>query len=211
MTVTAAYATAEQYKNTIGITDIDVGTDNGDGEETSDTKRDKEILDDLTAISRYIDGRLGRFFSKDEEPVSRIYVPEENIPTLWVDDMAAYPVIVKLDTGYNRQFELILDPADYELLPYNADKGPEPGPFYQIQLLNSIFYSGVRVEVTAQFGWPEIPLAVQRATIHLTAILRLESPRATRRISELSEVIETSRDAQFIVKQLIEQYKVWRV
>ena len=196
MTVIAAYATAEQYKSATGITDIE---------------RDEEILIDLIAISRYIDGRLGRFFSKDAEPVSRIYMPEENAASLWVDDMAALPVSVKLDTGRNRQFEKTLDPADYELLPLNADKGPEPGPFYQIQRLNSIFYAGVRVEVTAQFGWPEIPLAVQRATIHLTAILRLESPRATRRISELSEVIETSRDAQFIVKQLIEQYKVWRV
>jgi len=196
MAVTAAYATVEQYKNATGITGIE---------------QDQEILTDLIAISRYIDGRLGRFFSKDKDPVSRIYMPEETSPSLWVNDMADSPVTVKLDTSHNRQFEQILDPADYELLPYNADKGPEPSPFYQIQLLNSVFYAGVRVEVTAKFGWPEVPLAVQRATIHLTAILRLESPRATRRISELSEVIETSRDAQFIVRQLIEQYKVWRV
>ena len=112
-------------------------------------------------------------------------------------------------------FATTLATTDYELLPLNANRGPEPRPYTRIGMTSwgkySSFSAGERVEVTAQFGWPAVPEAIQRACIHLTAILRLETPRATRRIAELGDVIETSQDAQFIVKQLVDQYKVWRV
>ena len=39
----------------------------------SDSGSDAEVLQDLVAISRYLDRRLGRFFSKDAAPVARMY------------------------------------------------------------------------------------------------------------------------------------------
>ena len=200
MTISAAYATPAQYRAVTGKTDAGQDTD---------------ILTDLTAVSRYIDGKLRRFFNKDAAAVSRVYIPAESTLAIWVDDLAMEPTAVKLDTGGDGLFATTLATTDYELLPLNANRGPEPRPYTRIGMTSwgkySSFSAGERVEVTAQFGWPAVPEAIQRATIHLTAILRLESPRATRRIAELGDVMETSQDAQFIVKQLIDQYKVWRV
>lgn len=200
MAVNAAYATVQQYKSATG---------------KNDTAQDAEIATDLIAISRHLDGKLGRFFSQDEAAVTRIYAPETYAEALWVNDMASAPESVKIDTGRDGQYETELVASDYELLPLNADKGPEPRPFTQIRLTSwssyGCFTPGERVQVIAKYGWPEIPESIQRATIHLTAILRLETPRATRRIAELGDAIEASMDAQMIIRQLTDQYKVWRL
>ena len=195
-----AYASAAEYRAVAGMTD---------------TAKDADILTDLTAVSRYLDGALGRQFTQDTTPVERIYIPASTKDYIWTDDMAAAPTLIRIDTDRDGTYSTTLDAADYELWPLNANRGPEPWPWMKIQLVpwgdRRRFFEGVRVEVTAQYGWPAIPEAVQRATIHLTAILRLETPRATRRIPELGEVVEASRDAQTIIKRLTEQYKVWRV
>jgi hypothetical protein len=196
MAVTDAYATAAQYRAVTGKTD---------------TGQDADILVDLKAISRYLDGKLGRFFTKDASALARVYTASESTSALWVDDMSAAPTSVKMDDDGDGVFETTLAATDYELLPLNAFKGPEPRPYTRIGLTSwgtrSAFVKDARVEVTAAFGWPSVPLAIQQATIHLTAILRLESPRATRRISELGEAIDASQDAQSIIRQLTDRYR----
>ena len=197
MSISAAYADPAVYRAVVGKTD---------------TAEDNEILADLTAISRYLDARLGRFFSKDALPVSRIYVPTRDTNELWTDDMASAPTEVAIDANKDGTFAIVLTANDYELQPHNASLEPEPRPYTCIALTPwgrySIFPANTRVRVTAQFGWPAVPPAIQRATIHLTAILRLETPRATRRIPELGEAIEASPDAQRIVRQLTCQYRL---
>ena len=194
------YATAMQYRNSIGMTD---------------TAKDIEIEADLSAVSRYIDGKMGRFFSKDTVAVSRIYLPERTATFLLVDDIAETPTSIEVDTENDGQYTTELTTDDYELMPFNATRGPEPWPYTMINLTPwgdlSAFHAGQRVRITAIFGWPEVPEAIKIATIHLTAVLRLETPRATRRIAELGDVMETSPIAQGIVRQLTEQYKVWRL
>ncbi len=197
MSISAAYATAAEYRAVIGKTD---------------PAEDSEIQVDLTAISRYLDARLGRFFSKDASPVSRIYIPSTATNELWTDDMAAAPTEVAIDANRDGTYAVVLASSDYELLPLNALLSPEPRPYMRIMLTPwgryTVFSAGTRVRVTTQFGWPEVPLAIQRATIHLAALLRLETPRATRRIPELGEAIEASLDAQRIIRQLTDQYKL---
>lgn len=194
-----AYATPEDYRRAFDRTG---------------TEKDEDIARDLTAISRYLDGKLRRTFAADTEPVSRIYVPTDHVSGIWIDDLAAPPVSVKVGTKLDGSFALELDPGDYELLPLNADKKPEPWPWERIELTPwgqlAAFHPGERVQVTAKFGWPQIPEAIRSATIQLTAILRLESPRATRRIAELGDAIEASADAQSIIAKLTDQYKIWR-
>ena len=195
MAIDSAYATAEQYRAAIDRTD------------TSD---DDEILLDLKAISRYIEGKLQRFFNKDAEDVSRIYTCPKTSDTLRIDDLSELTSI-EIDTNIDGTYNVTLDSDDYELLPVNANLGPEPRPYTQIWLTDwgdySAFYKGQRIKVTGKFGWPSVPEAVKRATIHLTAILRLETPRATRRIPELGEAIEASPDAQHIIRQLTDNYR----
>ena len=186
-----AYATAAEYRSVIG---------------KSDEAQDTDINQDLQAISRHIDGKLGRFFGKDEENTARIYTIAEASPYIWIDDLSESPESIQVDTNGDGTFETTVEPGDYNLLPLNADKGPEARPWTRVELS----FPGQRVEITGKWGWPAVPAAIKRATIHLTAILRLETPRATRRIAELGESIEASPDAQSIIRQLTDAYKRYR-
>lgn len=200
MSISAAYATPAEYRRVTGMTDAGM---------------DADIAIDLQAVSRYLDGEMRRFFTRDAVPVTRVYAPQSDARTLAVDDMSTAPTQIRVDTAGDRTFATTLTPVDYELLPRNADKEPEPWPFTRIALTPqsriASFAAGQPVEITARFGWPAVPDAIRRATIHITAILRLESPRATRRIAELGDTVETSQQAQNIIRQLANQYKVWMV
>ncbi len=195
--VSDAYATAAQYRSLIGKTD---------------TGQDADVLTDLKAVSRYLEGKLGRFFNKDASDATRLYMVPATSDHIWIDDLSAAPTTIKIDMDGDGSFadESALAAGDYELLPRNAAAGPEARPYTQIRLTeygNYVqFVAGQRVQVVAKFGWPAVPDAIQRATIHLTAILRLETPRATRRISELDGTIEASADAMGIVRQLTDDY-----
>jgi hypothetical protein len=199
MAISDAYATAAQYRAVVGKTD---------------SAQDADVLTDLKAISRHLEGKLGRFFGKDSAAVARYYLPDQATRELRVDDLAAAPTSIKMDLDGDGTCETTLAATDYELLPRNAAKEPEAAPYTRIRMVDwgnyDCFYSGCKVEVTAVFGWPAVPEAVGRATIHLAAILRLETPRATRRIVELEGAIEASADAMSIVRQLTDRYQLVR-
>ena len=136
---------------------------------------------------------------------------------LYIDDLVVLTSI-KIDEDSDGSFadETALVAADYQLLPLNAAVGAEPRPYTAIELTEwgtkNAFAPGMRVEVVATFGWPTVPPPIERATIHLAAILRLESPRATRRIAEgLDGAIETSRKAQDIIGELERHYRKVRL
>lgn len=189
----------------------------------SDTAEDGEIVGDLKAISRYVDWKTGRFFGRDDAPTARVFV----VPSLYgaaydanylasfeVDDIAtASGLLVKDDTDANGVFgETAWAATDYELRPLNAPAGPEPAPYTRIVVPNwstkyGYWASGQRLQVTAVWGWPAVPDAIARATCHLAAILRLETPRSTRRTSEMGETMSTSREAQAIVGDLVMPYR----
>lgn len=215
--VTDAYSDAATYRAVVG---------------KSDTAEDDAILVDLKAVSRYLDRKLGRFFTKDAAAVARIYVVPGDANhslmlgwssaagdgrMLFVDDMAAAPTSVKVDTDGDGLFtdEDALAITNYELWPLSAAYGPEPEPYTALTIpawsTATLWPAGRRVQVTAQWGWPAVPEAIARATCHLAAILRLESPRATTRVSELGERLGTSKAAQTIVDELAAVYGKSRI
>jgi len=181
-----SYASVEDYRALTGKTD---------------TSSDAQIYIDLSAISRYLDGKLGRYFCRDASDTTRLYLPESAVTTLYIEDVVSVTEVALESGDY---YEAI---TDYLLLPLNADKQPEPRPFTSIRLRNSTFPADYQVRVTGIHGWPAIPDAIQRATLHLAAILRIESPRATRRVSELGDVMEASPDAMSIIRQLTDRYR----
>lgn len=132
---------------------------------------------------------------------------------LIIDDIASSSgLIVKVDSSHNNSFEttLTLD-TDFQLWPRNAALYPEPKPYNMLYMLPygpnfSIWPPMTEVLVTATFGWPSIPKAITSAVIQLTAILRLESPRATMRISQFEGTIKASSKAMSIVDELIDAY-----
>lgn len=197
MPVTDAYATAAEYRAAMG--GVDVG-------------RDADIELDLLAISRYLDERLGRFFTKDAAPVVRVFqVPPVLVPDRWlyVTDLAAAPTEVLIDSDGDHSFAgetpLVLG-TDYQLWPRNAPLGPSPKPYEALIPISRVWIEDRDVQITAVWGWPEIPLPIKRAAIRITALLRLETPRATATVNEMGERISTSREAQGIVNDLVERY-----
>lgn len=197
MAIGDAYSTAATYRGVIGKTD---------------TADDAAILVDLKAVSRYLEGKLGRWFTKDASDIARVYVVPYTGERLVVDDLSAAPTSVIIDlNGDGSWSDAALAATDYQAQPLNALLQPEAWPYTSLVMTPWGKYGkwskDDRVQVTAKFGWPAVPDAVARATIHLTAILRLETPRATRRIEELGQAIEASADAQRIIHGLIAQYR----
>lgn len=205
MAVTDAYATAAQYRAVIEMTD---------------TSQDSELGDDLTAVSRYIDRKLNQFFTIDESAAARVFVGAGG-RTLYLrldDDLNpgigdTDGLTIKVDTDDDGSFadETAWAATDYELRPLNAGDGPEPRPYTQIHVPSWSSKGGwpvrSRIEITAKWGWPAVPKAIERATLHLTAILRLESGRATNRINELgTELLDASPQAQSIIDKLLRAY-----
>jgi hypothetical protein len=202
MAITDAYATAANYRAVIT---------------KSDTAEDAEVLEDLTAISRYLDIELGRFFTQDAAAVARNYFPPAGSGKLLLtNDIASTTGLVVLaDDDEDGTAETTVAATDYRLHPQNAELDPEAKPWRGLMLNNwgdvGSWVVGRLYEVTAIYGWPAVPQAIERATIHLAAILRLESPRATRRIAEgFNEAFESSDQAQNILADLKTKYKrVW--
>ena len=201
--ISDSYSTVAEYKAAIGRAES----------WATDAARDATILLNLTGISRYIERKLGRCFNKDAASVARLYMRDQlKDPTLlWVDDLAATPTSIIIDSGNDGAFgETALVAADYELWPLNAAYGPEARPWDRIKATpwgaKVEWPHSVRVQVTAQWGWPAVPQAIKDATIQLAALLRLETPRATRQIPEMGNAIESSREAQDIIKSLLAAY-----
>lgn len=195
MPVTDAYATAATYRSLV---------------DKSTTTEDGEINDDLLAISRYIDLELGRFFTKDAAPVARDFWPRVESLELMVDDMAAAPTVVASDDTDDGTPETTWTvTTDYVVHPANAALGPEAKPYTKILIpsySSKRFYAGRLVRVTAVWGWPAVPKAIERATCHLTAILRLETSRAESTVSELGAVLSASPQARSIIDKLKDAY-----
>lgn len=218
--VTDAYASALEYRSKV---------------QKSDAGDDADVEMDLKAVSRWLDRKLNRFFTQDSEDVARVFYPynmprysrpfpgwaEMENPWVWsgysrwlyIDDLVSVTSIIP-DTSWSGLF---IDPplnltTDVELWPQNAPFGPEPKPYTAIFIpvwTTTIagFMSDQRVQVTGKWGWPAVPEAIRRATIELTAIWRLESPRATTRVNELDQVVGTSQTANTMVNELIRQYQ----
>jgi hypothetical protein len=215
--VTDAYADFTTYKLVIA---------------KADALDDAVITDDLMASSRYLDRKMGRFFTKDAGAVARIFYPDgyyrgnpeaENpwrysrgSRELVVDDIADKTgLVIKIDEDRNGSFvgETALATTDYELWPRNADKGPEPKPWRKLLIpiwsTRSGWPAGSIVEVTAVYGYPAIPKAIIRATIHIAAILRFESPfQAT---GDVDASLDQNEKATGIIASLAHAYKRNRV
>lgn len=224
LSATAAYADADDYKARFG---------------QLDTANDDAINDDLTAVSRYLDKKLSRFFGQEGttgSPVFRDYVPEypltpgrplnwaesEN-PFRWggysrsidIQDLVSLTSIY-VDLNNDGVPERLLTTGEYELLPRNAPKGSEPEPYRAIHVpawnRSFIGFQHNRLaRVTGVWGWPAVPSAIKTATIEYTALWRLESPRASTEITELGVSRATSRRAQEILDAIPAVYHRGRV
>lgn len=221
MALADPYALPAEYRNVIQKTG---------GED------DVQLLADLTAISRLIDYKLNRCFNHDddEDGVARVYYPrtrpsgsrpvgwaESENPWRWggaareleIDDLSAAPISITIDEQRTGSFVGLtpLAVTDYELRPLNAAVGPEARPYTSIYIPEWSTQSGgfpaqARVEIVGVWGWPAVPEAIKAATIQLTGILRIETPRASRSIDELNRVVSMSQIGTNIINDLMSGY-----
>jgi hypothetical protein len=184
----------------------------------TDSAEDAEILRNLGAISDIIDRECGRHFNRDATATTRIYVPSDPY-SLPIDDVVSVSEVA-VDTDDDHDFDeadTLTAATQYELWPLNAATAKaDAWPYDEIRRVDQAWLGGVwpsgktryyRVRVTAIHGWPAVPAAIKEATIQLTAILRIESPRATTRIEEAGTVIGTSRAANEIIERLKDGYR----
>lgn len=150
----------------------------------------------------YSAGGSGIGFAETENP----WLHVRGEPILNIDpiaDTTGMSIVVDTDRDGSYVGESPLSASDYILLPRNALVGPEPGPYTSISRpVGFTWVPGCEVKITAIWGWPAVPKAIERATVHLTGILRIETPRATSRISEMDGTIAASKACQDILQSL---------
>lgn len=141
------------------------------GQANANLSGQDDILDDaLRSASAEIETHCARQFNKATSATAREYEPDGRCWS-YVDDFhTTTGLVVKLDTGGDGMFATTLTSSDYELSPANGIVDGMTGwPFYKIRLLNGLEFPcnyGGRsrtLQVTAQWGWAEVPQPVRSA------------------------------------------------
>lgn len=154
------------------------------GIDGSDTTRDTLLSKALAAASRAIDARCGRRFYLDPAASPRIYNPASRVAVnaageqaLIVDDIGDTAGLV-VQTGSGASFTAV---TNYEPEPDNALARGMAITRLRLTLGGSWVTgswftggTGVRVRVTARWGWPAVPDEVVEAT-------RIQASRLFRR------------------------------
>lgn len=144
------------------------------------SKEDKVTYDDLLsdaleAASRGIELVCDRQFNDvGLGPWTPRVFYGDGTGVLEVDDFSSSSgLVIRLDTNDDDTFATTLDVADFRLHPRNGIVGGQPGwPFSELWHRRGRWWEqGVAVEVTARWGWTEVPLPVKQATLMCAAEL----------------------------------------
>jgi hypothetical protein len=197
-----AYVDVAEYKDRVGKTI---------------TGQDGELLAQLTAVSRFLDARLGRFFGQDAAVVTRVY--DGNGGTrLWLPDdiSTSTGLIVKADLDgdylFTDETALTLD-TDFWLGPLGADKGSEPQPWQYLEVhptssrLSVWPFQRRAVQVTARFGWPAVPQVVKEWVVSTTRQLRdMEESGFTLTLQDMDAAIRVSSQSSYLLRDMERMY-----
>lgn len=156
-----AYATVDELKARMSITHDDFDTQLGEA---------------LSAASRGIDMCCDRQFSKALTASARLYCAPSGATAVEIDDFYSTDgLIIKTDAAGDGTFETTWVTADYELRPRNGIVGGLTGwPYSTIAAVGSQSFpyhyspfSSTRacLEVTALWGWLDVPAPVKEATL----------------------------------------------
>lgn len=202
MAVTDAYATAEEYRARVTKADVADDTD---------------ILEQLTAVSRLIDSRCRRHFTKDATVQVRLFDGNGD-RKLYVNDIAtATGLIVKCDLNgdydYSDSNETLTIDVDFWLGPDNAAFGSEPRPFYILETVPTSAKLQVwpkqrrAVQVTATYGWATPPGAIKEATIAITREVRdMQESGYSLNLQTIDAAIQSSPVASIILQDIVNRY-----
>lgn len=146
------YAELGELKNRLNIPDAD-----------SDTQLNQA----LSASSRGVERFCRRQFNQVTTASARVYHPITPVLTFVDDFHTSTDLEVKVDEGGDGSFATPF--TDYQLEPLNGIVDGEPGwPFWRLRAIASASFPQAdrpAVQVTAQWGWAEVPIPVQEATL----------------------------------------------
>lgn len=186
----------------------------------ADVGDDTTIDAQLKAVSHYIDQRCRRRdgFNQSASVEARIFNGNGR-QRLWLDDDIATTtgLIVKADLNgdydYADSNETLNINTHFWPGPWNAAVGSDPKPYEWLELVPSnsvvtVWPNQLRaVEVTAKFGWPEVPEAIKELTIALTRYLRdIHESGVTFTIQAIDNVVSESREMSFYLRNIERMY-----
>lgn len=198
MAVTNGYATLNQVKGALRITD----------------NVDDSLLEmAIESASRAIDGHAMRSFYS-AGTATRIYAAD-NWDVVYIDDLAGTAITLLTDPDEDGTFAITWKPSDYQLEPVNGVADGLTVPYTRIRAIGDyafpVLSEQALVKVTGVFGWPAVPSAiVQACVIQASRIFkRLDSPLGVAGFGELG-AIQVTRDLDPDVAQLVGPYRRMR-
>ena len=184
----------------------------------SDATDDTLIENSVDAASRLIDGYCMRnFYSVGT--ATRLFTAPDPLYCP-IDDIAGTAITIQTSTQANGTFDVTFTTTDYQLEPLNANLDGIPWAFDRIRavgdfafpMVSASFGEQALVKVTAVFGWPAVPKAIEQATILQAArhFKRYDSPLGVAGFGDFG-VVRVSRFLDPDVQMLVEPYKKMRL
>lgn len=152
------------------ITDADLAAYVG----TPDVQDTGLLQGAIEAACKQIDLHCHRTFTlAAANATTRVYAVSSRT-VAWVDDFATTDgLVIRTDDNDDGLFETTWTPSDYELMPIGA-RLPDgsAGVYYEVHSVDLKWFPTIThrrgvLEVTAKWGWPEIPAPVKQAALEL--------------------------------------------
>lgn len=135
---------------------------------TKDT-HDALLTDALVAASRGIELVCHRQFNDAVTPSARLYRPLTGSQVKTDDFHTTTGLIVKTDSTGTGVFDTTWTAGSFEARPLNGIVSGQPGwPYYELWSDGTLSFPTSRlasVEVTARWGWAEVPKAVKQVCL----------------------------------------------
>jgi hypothetical protein len=184
----------------------------------SDATDDTLIEGSIEAASRLIDGyALRNFYSVGT--ATRLFTAPDPLYCP-IDDIAGTAITIQTSTQADGVFDVTFTVTDYQLEPLNGNLDGIPWAYDRIRavgdfafpMVSASFGEQALVKVTAVFGWPAVPKAIEQATILQAArhFKRYDSPLGVAGFGDFG-VVRVSRFLDPDVQMLVEPYRRMRL
>jgi hypothetical protein len=202
MAITNGYATLDQVKQALRITD---------------TVDDALIEGAVEAASRLIDGYAMRNFYQSGT-VTRYFSTSDPL-ILQTDDIAGTAITVESEPAGDGNF-ITWTVTDYQLEPLNGNLDGIEWAYDRIRAIDDYVWptgnafgdqDEALIRITGVFGWPSVPQAIETATIiqSMRIFKRYDSPLGVAGFGDFGAV-RVSRFLDPDVEQLVMPYKKMR-
>jgi hypothetical protein len=163
----------------------------------------------INATSRAVNAYCGRRFWQDATATVRTYRPQDPAYVLVHDISTTTGLVVKTDDGTGSWATTWTLGQDFQLEPLDAQETDEPAAWWRLAAIGTKNFpiAGVRatLQVTAKFGWSEVPADVNTAAILRAVALfsRRNSPQGVAGFGDFG-VVRIRRDSD--VAALLDPY-----